>query len=104
MSDIDALLKGFEADAADRVEKAFIRLAAAEINVDDALDGIGNLVLAESGAENLAYARVFRARAAELQLVVFDAFLVDAENADMARVMVATGVDAARDLDLELAD
>ena len=67
-------------------------------------DRIDDLMLAESRAQDFADARVFRARAAELQLVKFDAFLVDAEHADMARVVMAAGIDAAGNLDLQLAD
>ena len=42
--------------------------------------------------------------AAERDLVEFLALLVEAEDADVADMVVAAGVDAARDLDLELAD
>ena len=38
------------------------------------------------------------------ELVEFLALLVDAEDADVADVVMAAGVDAAGDLDLELAD
>src|SRR3546814_8412577 len=41
---------------------------------------------------------------AEQQLIIFGALAVDAEDADLAGMMVAAGVDAARDLDLELTD
>ena len=42
--------------------------------------------------------------AAERDLVEFLALLVEAEDADVADVVVAAGIDAARDVDLELAD
>ena len=44
------------------------------------------------------------ARAAERDLVEFLALLLDAENADVADMVVAAGIDAAGDLDLQLAD
>ena len=44
-----------------------------------------------------------RLAAAEQQLVVLGALAVDAEDADVAGVVVAAGVDAARDLELQLA-
>ena len=47
---------------------------------------------------------VLRARAAEHELVELLALLLDAEDADVADVVVAAGVDAAGDLDLQLAD
>ena len=61
-------------------------------------------MLAEARAHDLADAGVFRARAAQLQLVEFDALLVDAQDADMAGMMMAAGIDAAGDLDLQFAD
>ena len=42
--------------------------------------------------------------AAQAQLVELDPVLVDAEDADVADVMMAAGIDAARDLDLQVAD
>ena len=48
--------------------------------------------------------RVLVARAAERDLVELVALLLDAENADVADVVVAAGIDAAGDLDLQLAD
>ena len=44
------------------------------------------------------------AGAAERELVELLALLLDAEDADMADVVMAAGIDAAGDLDLELAD
>ena len=41
---------------------------------------------------------------AKCDLVKFLALLVEAEDADVADMMVATGVDAARDIDLDLTD
>src|SRR5207248_161436 len=95
MSGIDALLERLMAEAADGIEETFAGLSLLEIDVDDLFDRIDDLVLAECGAQDLADARIFRARAAELQLVIFDALLVDAENADMSRVMMAAGIDTA---------
>ena len=48
--------------------------------------------------------RVLVGRAAERDLVEFRALLLDAENADMADMVMAAGIDAAGDLDLQLAD
>ena len=61
-------------------------------------------MLAEAGAHDVADAGVFRARAAQLELVEFHALLVDAQNADMAGMVMAAGIDAAGNLDLEFAD
>ena len=72
--------------------------------IDHPLHRVGDLMLAEAGAHDLADAGVFRARAAEQELVEFHAFLVDAQDADMAGMMMAAGIDAAGNLDLQFAD
>src|SRR5690349_2964668 len=104
MTGIGGLFERGHAEAAIGVEEAFAVLTFCEIDVDDALDRIRDLMLAERRAENVADAGVFRAGAAELELVELDAFLVDAEHADMAGVVMPAGVDAAGNLDLQLAD
>ena len=58
----------------------------------------------EGRADDVADAGVLVGAAAEGDLVEFLALLVDAENADMADMVMAAGIDAAGDLDLELAD
>src|SRR5579862_6946704 len=98
------VLEGDDADAAIGVQEALARFAQVEISADYALDRVHDLVAAEGGAEDLADARILRARAAELELVELHALLVDALDADMSGMMMAAGVDAAADLDLELAD
>src|SRR3546814_14120728 len=62
------------------------------------------LVVGEGGADDLPERSVLVGAAAEGDLVEFLALLVDAEDADVAHVMMAAGVDAAGDLDLEVAD
>src|SRR5690606_41590857 len=52
---------------------------------------------------DLGLGYVLRARAAEQELVILRALPVHAQDADVAGVMVAAGVDAARYLDLQLA-
>src|SRR3546814_13517246 len=67
------------------------------------LDSAHNPVLVKAGAGDLGERRVLRFGATEQQLVVFLALPVDAENADMAGMVVAAGVDAARNLELQFA-
>src|SRR5690606_10734627 len=71
---------------------------------DRALDRIDDARLVEAGAGDLGLAHVFGTRAAQKQLVVLGALSVDAEDADVARMVVAAGIDAAADLDLQLAE
>ena len=104
MSGIEFLPEWLNADAAIGVEEALAGRARFEIGVDDGLDRIGDFVLAERGADDVADRGGLVARAAERDLVEFDALLIDAENADMADMVMAAGVDAAGNLDLELAD
>src|ERR1051325_2912814 len=104
MSGIGALLEWFEAEAADGIEKALAALAPLQIHVDHAFDGVGDLVGVEGRPQDLADAGVFGAGATQLKLVEFHAFLVDAENADVTGMMMAASIDAAGNLDLELAD
>ncbi len=55
-------------------------------------------------SDDLADRSDFVAGAAERHLIEFRALLLDAENADVADMVVAAGVDAAGDLQLEVAD
>src|SRR5215472_3758305 len=84
MIGIEPFLERRDARAADGVEQPLAVLPQIDIGADDVLDRIDDLMRAEGVAENLADRRVFRARAAEQDLVELDALLVDAEDADMA--------------------
>src|SRR3546814_9040933 len=83
---------------------AFAGLAQFAIAFDGAFDRIDDPGFVEAGAGDLGLRGVFGTRTAEQQLVIFGALAVDAKDADLAGMMVAAGVDAARDLDLELAN
>src|SRR3990167_3883475 len=96
---IDGLLERGDAGAAHGVEEALLALAFAQIDVDQDIDGLGHAVGRQGRAQHGAYRRVLGAGAAQGQLVEFLALLIDAQDADMADVVVAAGVDAATDLD-----
>ena len=64
----------------------------------------GTSFAGKAGAENLADRGALGGRAAEGDLIELLALLIEAENADMADVVMAAGVDAARDVDLQRAD
>ena len=92
-------------DAAIGGEEVFgFAVADLEIGVDQRLHGIDHLVGGKALADDLADRRVLVAGAAQRQLIELLALLLDAEDADMADMVMAAGVDAAGDLDLELAD
>ena len=94
-SPIDRLLEAIHADAAIGVDEAFAGLADRAVLLDRALDRVDDAVLVEAGAGDLGLRGLLVARAAEQELVILAALPVDAEDADVARVVVAAGVDAA---------
>src|SRR6266568_5010499 len=107
---IHEFLEGFDADAVHHVDEALgVAVAAREVAIDQPLDHVGHLGAGEGRADHLAQRRA-HARAdlalvaADLDLVPLLAVLVDSEDADMADMMVAAGVHAARDVEVELAD
>src|SRR6218665_753426 len=101
---IDRLLERGHAEAAIGVEEAFALVAFAQIEVRRLFDRVDDAVFGEAGAGDRAERHILRARAAERQLVILDALTIDTEDADMAGMVVATGIDAAADLELELAE
>src|SRR5665213_1367742 len=101
---IGHVLERLHADAAVGVEEAFAGFAQFQIGVDDAFHRRANLMGGKARSHYRADGSVLSAGAAELQLVIFHALLVDAKNADVACVVMAAGVDAAGNLDLEFAD
>src|SRR3569833_1858130 len=104
VSAIDRLLERLHSDPPVGVEEAFAIRALAQIDVGCLLDGVDHAVLVEAGAGDLGLGGVLVTRAAEEQLVGLAAFLIDAEDADVACVVMPAGIDAAADLDLELAE
>src|SRR5262245_27467285 len=104
MSGIESLLERLEADAAVGVEETFPVLTQLQVGVDDGLDGADNLIGPEGRADDVADRRVLVGAAAESDLVKLLAVLIDAEDADMAHMVMAAGIDAAGNLDLQFAD
>ena len=104
MSSIELLLEGRLAEAAIGVEEALSVLAPVEIDIEDRLHRIDDALGREGRADDVADAGILVGAAAEGHLIELLAFFVDAENADMADVMMAAGIDAAGNLDAELAD
>src|SRR5690606_13682173 len=110
MSAIHAFLERVDAVTPYHVDEA-LRLALAPLQVDanQLLDHVGNLLARERRADHLADRRR-RARpgqplvAADGDLVPLVAVFVDAEDADVADVVVAARVHAAGDVEIELAD
>ena len=79
-------------------------VAVLDVRLDQALDHVGHVGRGERRADDLAERRVVALRAADRNLVPLVAALVDAEDADVADVMVAAGVHAAGHVEVDLAD
>src|SRR3954468_5705051 len=104
-SGIDALLERFDAETLHRVhEQLFRPLAQRQIGFHDILDDIGDLVELDARADQIAERGVLVGTAANGDLVDLLAILLDAENADVADMVMSAGVDAAGDVDVQAAD
>src|SRR5687767_9252872 len=103
---VDALLEGPDAEAAHGVDEALLGGALLDVGGDQLLDHVGHLGRGERGPDHLAErgVAVDALRPADGHLVPLGAVLVDAEDADVADVVMAAGVHAARDVQVELAD
>ena len=100
---IDALLEGLDAEPVDDVDEALRRVVAPlEIDVDQPLTTSATSCAGHRRADDLADAGVVALAAADRDLVPLLAVLVDAEDADVADVMVAAGVDAAGDVEVDV--
>ena len=104
-------LERLDAEAPHRVDEALVLVALVDIIVDQPLDHVGHLGAANDGPITLPSPRPraslpssARPDAADGDLVPLLAVLVDAENADVADVMMAAGIHAAGNVEIELAD
>src|SRR5882672_11432108 len=102
---IDAILEGLCADAPISVDEALALAAGVEVGRDQGVHRFDHLVGGHGRPEDRAERGLAEIDiAAQADLVELDPVLVDAQDADVADMVVAAGVDAARDLDLQVAD
>ncbi len=101
---IYALLERVDTDTAEGVDEGFFLGPAFHVDLDDLVDHVGHLLLGEGRAEDLPEAGVARRAAAEGDLVELRAFLVDPEDADVADMVMAAGVHATGDVQVDVAD
>src|SRR6267143_3643805 len=107
---IYGFLEGFYPDAVHHVDEALgVAVAAREVTLDQLFDHVRDLGTREGRADDLAEGSApagpdLALVAADLDLVPLLAVLVDAEDADVAHMVVAAGIHAARDVQIELAD
>src|SRR5262245_45330839 len=90
---IETLVDRGAADAEEVVEDARAREARGEMGLDQVFDRVDDFGAGDGGAEDGAERGVGLGVAAERDLVELLAILVDAEQADMADVVMAAGVD-----------
>src|ERR1700693_1625136 len=90
---MDALLERLEAYALDRVDEDLAgALAQFHVGRDDVLDYVDDLAGRQRRAEQGAELGVLISAAADRHLVIFLPVLLDAENADVADMVMAAGV------------
>src|SRR5215470_10370407 len=100
---IDALLEGLDPEPAHRIDEAFVLVAPLDVDIDQPLDDAGHFSGRERRPDHLAQGRMFALIAADGDLVPLLAVLVDAEHANVADVVMAAGVHAAGDVEIDLA-
>src|ERR1700753_3448579 len=97
-SGIDALPERFDAEALDGVDEQFVRARAQrEIGLDNILNDVGNFAVTHSRPDQRADSGMLVGTAADRDLIEFLAVLLDTENADVADMMMAAGIDTAGD-------
>src|SRR5687768_4756275 len=79
-------------------------MAPGDIGIDDLADGVGYVLAGKARTEDRANRGALGGRAAERDLVIFLALLIEAQDADVADMVVAAGIDATGDIDLERPD
>src|SRR5262245_41351155 len=90
MSGIDPLLERLDADTFDGIDEQLVRpLAQLKIAGGDVLDYVGDLAIRHRRTQNRAELCALVGAAADGDLVILLAVLLDAENADVPDVMVA---------------
>src|SRR6266581_4818904 len=103
-SGINAFLEGFDAEPAHRVDESLVFVTALDINVDERCDDVGHFGGSKRGADNLPQRGTVALCAADRDLVPLLAVLIDAEDADVADVMMSAGIHAARHVELDVSD
>src|SRR5471032_3108156 len=98
---IYVFLERHQAQALGGVDETFVFVAVAHVDVQQARDDFRHLQGGKRWSDNLADGGVVALRPADRHLIPFAAILVDAEDADAAHMVVAAGIDAARDIELD---
>src|ERR1700674_780232 len=101
---VHACLERGDAEAMDGVDEELVLVARVDVGIDQLRDDLGHLGRGERRSDDLSQRGVVALAPADGHLVELRALLVDAEDADVADVMVAAGIHAAGDVEVQLAD
>eukprot|EP01022_Parablepharisma_sp_SALTPOND_P026560 TRINITY_DN643_c0_g3_i1.p1 TRINITY_DN643_c0_g3~~TRINITY_DN643_c0_g3_i1.p1 ORF type:complete len:1321 (+),score=447.37 TRINITY_DN643_c0_g3_i1:3726-7688(+) len=97
-------LERVHTDAAHGIDEAFFFIALLDVDLQQAVDHGGHLGGRERGADDLADRGFVALGAAQRDLVPLGTILVHAQDADVAHVVVTAGIDAAGDVEFDVAD
>src|SRR5262249_21000071 len=101
-SRIDTLLEWLDAKALDGIDEQLVgRLAQLEIGGGDILDHVRHLGVGHGRPEQRSELGLLVGPPADGHLVILLAVLLDPEDADVADVVVAAGIDAAGNVDVQ---
>src|SRR5574343_1119502 len=101
---VNTVLERVDADAVEGVEETLVGMAVLDVNLDDLVDHVGHFISGERGADHLAELGIVALAAAQRDLIELGVVLVNTEHADVPDMVVAAGVHAARNVEVELAD
>src|SRR5574344_502209 len=104
MRGIYALLERLQADTLVGVDKTLFRGAMVDVDMDQCADDIRHVLLGKGWPQNLAQAGFTATVAAQRYLIKLLAFLVHTQNADMANMVMAAGVHAAGNVQVQIAN
>src|SRR5690554_2506745 len=100
---IHSLLERLYANTFVGIDKQLTFVAQLDIQVGDLLNHVNHFVSIERRADLVANAGHFIAAAAKGDLIKLLAFFIHTKNTDVANMVMATGVHAARDIQIQLA-
>src|SRR5450432_3333954 len=99
-----AFLERFDAQAAHRVDEAFVLVPPLDEHVDQPFHDIGHLLCRERRADDLAERSLHALVTADRNLVPLLAVLIDTEHADVAHMVMTAGIHAARNIERDVAE
>src|SRR5690606_7379674 len=100
---IDRLLKRVVANAAVGFQEGFTLQTLGDVEIQNLGNDVRNLLAGKGWAKDLSQGRLFTGVAAQGNLEELFAFFVHTQNADVADVVVTTGVHAAGNVQVDFA-